>query len=101
MIFKKDNFLLGCILGLLAPVIGVVLFKYYKLQGSSFGDMVDYMIHQSDGHRLLSAALSVSIILDLALLTIYLNIKNDKTAKGIFVSTVLYAAVILLLKTFG
>ena len=101
MILKKDSFLFGCIIGLLAPVIGVVLFKYFKLQGSSFGDMADYMLHQPDGHRLLSAALSVSLILDLALLTIFLNITKDKTAKGIFVSTVLYAVVILLLKTFG
>jgi hypothetical protein len=101
MIFKKDNFLFGCIAGLLAPVIGIILFKYYRLEGSSFSDTLDFMIHQSDGHRLLSAALSISLVLNLLLLTFYLNIKNDKTAKGIFASTVLYAVVILLLKTFG
>jgi len=101
MIFKKDSFLFGCIIGLLAPVIGIILFKYYKLNGSSLSDTLDFMLHQPDGHRLLSAALSVSLILDLALLTIFLNITKDKTAKGIFVSTVLYAVIILLLKTFG
>jgi len=101
MTFKKDNFWFGCVVGLLAPAIGIIAFKYYKLNGSSFGDAFSFMLHDPDGHRLLSAALSVSLILDLVLLTVFLNMANDKTAKGIFVSTVLYAVIILLLKTFG
>jgi len=101
MIFKKDNFVFGCIVGLLSPVVGMALFKYYKLQGVSFKDAINFMIHSSDGHRLLSAALSVSLLLNLLLLTLYLNMKKDKTAKGIFASTVLYALMVLLLKTFG
>ena len=101
MILKKDNFLYGCIIGLLAPVLGLMLFKYAKLQDVSYAETFQFMIHDADGHRFLSAGLSLSIILDLVLLTTYLNMKKDKTAKGIFASTVLYVVIVLLLKTFG
>ena len=101
MIFKKDSILFGCIIGLLAPVLGVVLFKYIKLDGISFKEMFDYMLHLPGGHSLLSAALSVSLVLNLVLLTAYLNMKKDQTSKGIFAITVVYAVVVLLLKKFG
>jgi hypothetical protein len=101
MIFKKDNFVFGCITGFIAPILGMVFFKYYKLDGSSFKDAINFMIHQDDGHRLLSAALSVSLLLNALLFTIYINTNRDKTAKGIFATTIFYGAIVLLLKTFG
>jgi hypothetical protein len=35
------------------------------------------------------------------LFTIYINSNIDKTAKGIFVATIIYALIALSLKTFG
>jgi len=32
MIFKKDNFIFGIALGLIAPIIGFLIFKLYKFR---------------------------------------------------------------------
>lgn len=99
MIFKKDNFVFGCILGFVAPFLGLFLFKYYKFSSETYRDTFDFMTHQQ-GHQVLSAALSVSLLLNAALFTLYINTAKDKTAKGIFATTMLYGLIILLIKTF-
>jgi len=53
------------------------------------------------GHKTLSVALTLSLLLNALLFTIYINSAKDNTAKGIFISTVLYGMVVLLIKTFG
>ncbi len=100
MIFKKDNFLFGCILGFIAPIIGIVLFKYYKFDVFTFKETIDYM-RMEPGHATLSAALTLSLLLNALLFTIYINTSRDNTAKGIFATTVVYALIILSIKTFG
>ena len=99
MIFKKDNFLFGCILGLIAPLIGVLLFKYYKFQMFSFKEVFQFMYYEP-GHATLSVALSLSLLLNAVLFTVYINTAKDKTAKGIFATTMFYGLIILLIKTF-
>lgn len=99
MIFKRDNFYLGLVLGLIAPLLGLVLYKYYNYPGASFKDVISLMLLEP-GYRLLSASLSVSLLMNAVLFTIYVNTGRDTTAKGIFVTTLVYGAVILLIKTF-
>ena len=101
MIFKKDNFLYGCILGLLAPVIGLLFLKYHEFDGYSFGDIFYFLLHKDMSHQVLSAGLSVSLLLNALFFTIYINTNKDHTAKGIFITTLVYGVIILLLKTFG
>jgi hypothetical protein len=100
MIFKKDNFLFGCILGFVAPFLGIFLFKYYKFQGYSFKEVLHFMIYEETDHRTLSVALTLSLLLNAALFTIYINTSRDNTAKGIFATTMFYGLIILLIKTF-
>jgi hypothetical protein len=100
MIFKKDNVVFGCILGLVAPVLGLLVFKNYNFKLESYKDTINFMLHQS-GHQVLSAGLSVALLLNALLFTIYINTNKDKTAIGIFVTTLVYGIIILLLKTFG
>lgn len=100
MIFKKDNFYFGLLMGAIAPLLGIVLFKFYKFKPFSLKEVIQFMLVEP-GFRTLSVALSLSLLLNAALFTIYINTGRDNTAKGIFVTTVLYGAVILLIKTFG
>lgn len=100
MIFKKDNLLLGLVLGMIAPVLGLLLFKFYKFGIYTFKVTIDFMFSEP-GHKTLSVALTLSLLLNALLFTIYINSIKDKTAKGIFISTVLYGITILLIKTFG
>ncbi len=99
MIFKKDNFYWGLLLGTFAPILGMILFKYVKFKIFSFKEVIQFMIVEP-GFRTLSVALSLSLLLNAALFTIYINSGRDHTAKGIFVTTVLYGGIILLIKTF-
>lgn len=98
MIFKKDNFPLGLILGFIAPLLVMIYFKMTKFEVYSVKDTWDFLIKE-EGNRTLSALLSISLLANAVLFTIYVNRKVDKTAKGIFVTTLLYGLVILLIKT--
>ena len=99
MIFKKDNFLLGIVLGLIAPLMGILLFKYVKFSVFSFKETFEYMILEP-GYKTLTVALTLSLLLNALLFTIYINSSKDKTAKGIFVLTVIYGLLVLIIKTF-
>ncbi len=99
MIFKKDNFLLGIVLGLIAPLMGILLFKFVKFNVFSFKETFEYMILEP-GYKTLTVALTLSLLLNALLFTIYINSSKDKTAKGIFVLTVIYGLLVLIIKTF-
>jgi len=98
MIFKKDNFVFGLIMGLIAPALGVVLFKYTKLTALNFYEAMQFMVLQP-GHKLLTLAITLSLMANAILFTLYINAHIDKTAKGIFVATFVYAIIALVLKT--
>lgn len=101
MIFKKDNFIFGAILGFLGPILGVIIFKMTKFRMNSFSDTLDFMLFQETGHRTLSVALSLSLLVNAVLFTIYINSRKDKTAKGIFALTLVYGLIVLCIKTFS
>jgi len=94
MIFKKDQLSFGLILGAVAPLIGLLIFKQYKFGVFSFNEFFKFLVIEP-GFRTLSAALSLSL-----LATLYINAHKDRTAKGIFIFTLLYGLIILLIKTF-
>jgi hypothetical protein len=100
MIFKKDDLTLGLILGLIAPIGGLAIFKWYKFGIFSAKEFFQF-IYLEPGFRTLSAGLSLSLLTNAVLFTLYINTHKDKTAKGIFVTTALYGLIILLIKTFA
>ena len=101
MIFKKDNFILGMILGFIGPILGIGIYKYVKLQSFSFSEAIHYMIYEDIGHHLFTVALSLALLVNAVLFTHYINTHKDKTAKGIFVLTCVYGLLVLCIKTFG
>jgi hypothetical protein len=95
MIFKKDNFVFGLILGLIAPAIGFILFKFYKFSSYSLSEMLQFM---KENPNLISVFISVSLMANAILFTIYINSRRDKTGKGIFVLTIVYAIIAMIFK---
>ena len=95
MIFKKDNFIFGLALGLIAPIIGFMLFKLYKFRGLTLSEMFEWM---KLNPNLISVSISVSLLANAILFTIYLNGHRDRTAKGIFTLTVIYAIIAMIFK---
>ena len=101
MIFKKDSFILGTILGFVGPILGIVIYKYMKLSEFSFRESIHYMIYEDTGHHLFTVALSLALLVNAVLFTLYINTHRDRTAKGIFVLTCVYGLLVLCIKTFG
>ncbi|UYQ92005.1 hypothetical protein MKQ68_18120 [Chitinophaga horti] len=94
---KKDNLVLGILLGFITPVVGMTL--YYALvfapKGLSFPAFMQLLRTNS---FLLPKFISVSLLLNGVVFYLYTRKRRDVTAKGIFLVTMLYAIVILLLK---
>jgi hypothetical protein len=95
MIFKKDNFIFGLALGLIAPMIAFMLYKLYKFKGLSLGEMFQWL---KMNPNLISVSISVSLLANAILFTVYINGHRDKTAKGIFVLTIIYAIIAMVFK---
>ena len=100
MIFKKDNFIFGAILGFVGPLLGIVIFKYMKFQSFSFSEMFHHM-YTEQSHRTFTVALSLALLVNAVLFTVYINAHKDKTAKGIFALTLVYGLLVLCIKTFS
>ncbi|MEO6668900.1 MAG: hypothetical protein ABIN36_05460 [Ferruginibacter sp.] len=98
MIFKKDSFVLGMILGLVAPMLGLLLFKMYKFGVFTLKETFQFMLVEP-GFKTLTVGLSLSLLLSALMFTLYINAGRDKTAKGIFVTTMIYGLFILIVKT--
>jgi len=97
---KKDNFIFGAILGFLGPILGVIIFKMTKFRSFTFANIFRYM-YQEQGHNTFSVALSLALLVNAVLFTIYINSHKDKTAKGIFALTCAYGFLVLCIKTFS
>jgi hypothetical protein len=99
MFWKKDNFLMGLIMGVFAPVLGILVFKMSKFSVFTLKETYQFMMMEP-GYKTLTAALSISLLANAILFTIYINSRKDKTAKGIFATTLVYGLIILSIKTF-
>lgn len=97
MIFKKDNFKFGMLVGLIAPLIGLSIYKFIKFKEFSLSDMLQYL---RSNPNLISVFISVSLLANAAIFTFYINGHLDNTAKGIFTITLIYAIVALAFKYF-
>jgi hypothetical protein len=100
MILKKDNFKMGVILGALAPLLGMCIYKFTKLSIYTWKETYQFLIYQPN-KSLLTVSLTLSLMLNAVLFTVYINQRKDYTAKGIFVSTLVYGLIVLSLKTFA
>jgi hypothetical protein len=91
----KDNYINGCLIGLLLPFVGFVGFYQWKFSLFSVQDFVSLLIQQKS---ILSSMISVSLLINGALLTVFFQREKDKIAKGIFFTTCIYALVALACK---
>ena len=97
MIFKKDNFVYGLALGFVAPIIGFFIYKYFKFQSLTLWEMFQWL---KLNPNLITVYISVSLMANAILFTIFINGHRDKTAKGIFVLTIIYAVIAMGFKYF-
>ena len=95
MIVKKDNLRLGLALGLFGPLLGLVIIYFVKFPSYSFLDFLTYFMNTN---RMITSIGSLCLFANVILFTIYINTHRDETAKGIFITTLIYGIGILVLK---
>jgi drug/metabolite transporter (DMT)-like permease len=97
---KKDNLKLGLVLGLLGPMLGLVTVFYFSgnFRSLNFVEFLDFFFNDN---RLITSIGSLCLLANAVLFTIYINTHRDKTAKGIFATTLVYGIGILVLKIFN
>jgi len=95
---KRNSLLFGTILGLIAPMLGMLGYYFMKFYPTfSIADFIKVVLSEK---TILSALSTFALFANVALLTIYLNTRRDETAKGIFIISCVYAIVAIVIKLF-
>jgi hypothetical protein len=100
-IFTKDNVKLGLVLGFLAPFIGIYGYYLLRLKDTgSFWKYLNFLADKDYGHSALTSALTFSLLANAVVFTAYANTDRYRTAKGIFILTLVYAIPLIIMKIF-
>ena len=93
--FKKDDIKTGLLIGLLAPLVGMFGFYFWKSRRLTIVEFVQWLGIE---RHLLTAMISFSLLANAIVFTVYVNRHIDKTARGIFIVTLIYVIAALILK---
>jgi hypothetical protein len=96
LIFKKDNLKFGILLGILGPLFAMLLYYFWVFSRTI--SLSEYFYVLGTNKQLLTAISSISLLANAVLFTIYINTHRDKTAKGVFVATLIYGIAVLVYK---
>ncbi len=91
----KDNLKYGLVIGLLSPFVGMLGFYYWKF---SIYSLKNFIISLAVQKTILTSMISFSLLVNAIFFTIFLNKNKDHTAKGIFITTVIWAILAIALK---
>ena len=98
VIFKRDQYAFGILLGLVMPMLSFFGYYYWKFSLFSIEDFIKLL----QANKQLVTALTIPcLLMNIVIFTIYINGQRDKTAKGIFVVTIIYAVSALFIKFLG
>ena len=92
---KRNVPILGFIIGLLLPLLGVFLLYLAWGEHSGLGNFIKYLPSQPG---LASKVLTLSLLLNLIPFVYCTSKRIDLTARGIFIATMLYALVVIFIK---
>lgn len=96
-LLKRDDLKLGLILGFITPIVIFFIIYFLRFSGYAFNEYMRTFFRE----RSLITFFGVwCLVGNIALFTIYINTRKDRTARGIFAITLLYGIGVLLLKVF-
>ncbi len=87
--------ILGFVIGLIFPMLGMLVMYYLKFSSIPFGEFINTLVNN---HKVAAMVLSLSLLAEAIPFIYYTNKRLDHTARGIFIATMLYAVLIVLLK---
>jgi hypothetical protein len=92
---KRDDLRLGLVLGLLAPVLLFFIIYLVRFNDYGFGEFLQLFPAQK---RLITFFGAWCLVGNIALFTAYVNTGRDRTARGIFIVSLIYGIGVLLAK---
>src|ERR1700744_2492213 len=92
---KVNKPILGLIIGLILPSVGMAIMYLIWAHGSSVSVFASELL---SNHDLASKVLSLSLLINILPFSYYTSKRLDNTARGILIATVLYFVFIVLLK---
>jgi tryptophan-rich sensory protein len=95
---RNDDLRLGIVLGFLAPFIGLLIYYFVQFRVFTLAEFFYLLVKQ---RSLLTAVISISLVANAVIFTAYINTHRDRTARGIFIATCMYAIVALVYKIIG
>ena len=87
----KDNLLLGFILGLIIPLLGI-LFLFVLKYMPQHVSLADFIFMLKSDKPNISKVISLGLIASIPLITYYKNRRLYQTLKGVFAAIIIYAA---------
>jgi hypothetical protein len=91
----RDNLSLGLILGVVTPLLIFISIYFARFSGYPFNEFVSLFFNEN---QLITFFGAWCLVGNIALFTYYINTARDKTARGIFIVSVVYGIFVLLLK---
>jgi hypothetical protein len=98
IMLKKDNLPLGIVLGLVTPIVTFLLYYALVIVPNQHIGLTDFITVLAANRQMLSKMISICLLLNGVVFYLYTRQRRDTTAKGIFLVTMLYALVIIILK---
>lgn len=93
---KWDNLYLGLVIGLFAPMLGFWGFFFSKFKNAL--TITEYIQYLGIQKSLLTGVISASLVANAAFFTLFVNTHRDHSAKGVFIVTIIYVVIALVLK---
>ena len=97
--FRRDDLKFGIILGFLAPIAGMIIYYFISFYTRDV-KFSEFLMFLKTNKTLLTVS-SISLVANAVIFTIFINTQRDRTARGIFIATLIYGIAVLLIKLVG
>lgn len=91
---KYDNIKLGMLLGILGPVVAMLGVYLIMFPEQSLTELIDSLVSK----RVFTKIVSLCVVPNLALFFLFLNKYRYQTARGVLLSTILFAVFVFITK---
>jgi hypothetical protein len=85
---------LGLLLGIIAPMLAMLILYFIMFNGNSFQELINTLVSK----RVFTKIISLCVIPNLALFFLFLNKYYYSTARGILMSTFIFALFVFITK---
>lgn len=91
---RYDNIRIGLLLGILGPLLAMIGVYVFMFPGDSMSELINSLVSK----RVFTKIISLCVLPNLALFFLFINKYYYRTARGILLSTMLFALFVFITK---